>query len=71
MSNGDMTEARVIGKREDMLEVVVLTESDKELQIMHPTSFKPMELRKPQRYKTKGETVKVFQYEEELYLLPK
>ena len=71
VSNGDMTEARVIGKREEMMEVVVLTESDKELQIMHPSSFKPVELRKPQRYRTKGETVKVFQYEEELYLLPK
>jgi nonsense-mediated mRNA decay protein 3 len=51
--------------------VVVLTETDRELQIMHPSSFKAVELRKPQRYKTKGETVKVFQHEEELYLLPK
>jgi nonsense-mediated mRNA decay protein 3 len=71
VGNGDMTEARVIGRREDMLDAVVLTETDRELQIMHPTSFNPVELRKPQRYKTKGETVKVFQYEEELYLLPK
>lgn len=71
VGNGDMTEARVIGKREEMLDVVVLTETDRELQIMHPTSFKPVELRKPQRYKTKGETVKVFQHDDELYLLPK
>ncbi len=71
VGNGDMTEAYVLGKREDMLDVVVLTETDRELQIMHPHSFKPVELRKPQRYKTKGETVKVFQHDEELYLLPK
>jgi nonsense-mediated mRNA decay protein 3 len=71
VGNSDMTEARVIGKREEMVEAIVLTETDREVQIMHPTTFKPVELRKPQRYKTKGDTVKVFQHEEELYLLPK
>jgi nonsense-mediated mRNA decay protein 3 len=69
--NGDMTEARVIGKREDMIDAIVLTETDREVQIMHPTNFKPLELRKPPRYKTKGETVKVFQLEEDFFLLPR
>lgn len=70
VSNSDMTEAKVVGRREEVLEAVVLSESEREVQVMHPISFKVFDLRKPPRFERNGDTVKVFQYEEELYLLP-
>jgi nonsense-mediated mRNA decay protein 3 len=70
-SHSDLIDANVIGRSEDMLDAIVLLETDKELQIMHPTNFKPVELRKPQKFKGKGETVRIFIYEEELYIIPK
>jgi nonsense-mediated mRNA decay protein 3 len=68
--NMDLREARVVGKREDILEAVVLSESAKEVQVMHPRSYATVELRKPQGFKVEGETVRVLLYEEEIYLLP-
>ena len=68
--NADLYDARVLGKREDILEAVVLSESAKELQLMHPRTFATVEVRKPPRFKPEGDTVRVFIFEEELYLLP-
>jgi len=70
-SHNDLVDAKVIGRREDMIDAIVLMETDREIQIMHPTSFKPIELKKPQKFKVSGETVKLFVYEEELYIVPK
>ncbi len=70
VSNVELREARVIGKREDILDAVVLSESKRELQIMHPKSYATVEVRKPQHFEVKGETVRVFVHEEELYLVP-
>jgi len=70
-SHTDLQDAKVIGQRGDMLDAVVLTETPKELQILHPTTMRPIELRKPPRFEAKKETVKVFLYDEEIYLLPK
>jgi nonsense-mediated mRNA decay protein 3 len=69
-SNMDLREARVVGKKEDILEAVVLSESAKEVQVMHPCSYATVELRKPQGFKAEGETVRVLLYEDEIYLLP-
>jgi 60S ribosomal export protein NMD3 len=68
--NMDLREARVIGKREDVLEAVVLSESAKEVQVMHPRTYATVELRKPQGFKVEGETVRVLLFEDEMYLLP-
>jgi nonsense-mediated mRNA decay protein 3 len=70
-SHTDLQDAKVIGQKDDMLDAVVLTETPKELQILHPTTMRPIELRKPPRFEAKKETVKVFLYDEEIYLLPK
>jgi nonsense-mediated mRNA decay protein 3 len=69
-NNMDLREAKVIGKREDILEAVVLSESAKELQVMHPRNYSTVELRKPQGFKVEGETVKVVLFEDEIYLVP-
>lgn len=70
-SHMDLQDAKVIGQKGDMLDAVVLTETPKELQVLHPTTMRPIELRKPPRFEAKKETVKVFLFDEELYLLPK
>jgi len=69
-SNADLYEARVIGRREDILDAIVLTDSKREIQIMNPRTYATLEVRKPSGYAVKGETVKVFVYEDELYLVP-
>ncbi|MCU0861953.1 MAG: NMD3-related protein [Methanomassiliicoccales archaeon] len=70
MSNVDLRDARVVAKRQDVLEAVVLSESKRELQVMHPRTFATVELKKPQGFEAQGESVRVLIYEEELYLLP-
>ncbi|NLX47029.1 MAG: hypothetical protein GXY70_02485 [Euryarchaeota archaeon] len=70
VSNSDMTSAKVVGRREDILDAVVVAETDREVQVMHPASFKVFDLRKPPKFQRKGDTVKVFQLDEEFYLLP-
>jgi nonsense-mediated mRNA decay protein 3 len=69
-NNMDLREARLIGKREDILEAVVLSQSAKEVQVMHPRSYATVELRKPQGFKVEGDTVRVVLFEDEMYLLP-
>ncbi|HIH76596.1 MAG TPA: hypothetical protein HA343_04710 [Methanomassiliicoccales archaeon] len=70
VSNSDMISAKVVGRKEDILEAVIVTETDREVQVMHPTSFKVFDLKKPPKFERKGDTVKVFQLDEEYYLLP-
>ncbi|MDD1772055.1 MAG: hypothetical protein LUQ09_03960 [Methanomassiliicoccales archaeon] len=70
VSNADMTSAKVIGRKEDLLEAVILNETDHEVQVMHPGNFKTFDLKKPPKFERKGDTVKVFQYDEEFFLLP-
>jgi nonsense-mediated mRNA decay protein 3 len=70
VSNADMTSAKVIGRKEDLLEAVILNETDREVQVMHPGNFKTFDLKKPPKFERKGDTVKVFQYEDEFFLLP-
>ncbi|MEM0449672.1 MAG: NMD3-related protein [Methanomassiliicoccales archaeon] len=70
MSNAELREAKVVAKRQDIMEAVVLSETRRELQIMHPVSFATVELRRPQGFEVKGGSVRVMIFEEELYLLP-
>ncbi|MCG7844695.1 MAG: hypothetical protein MIO90_04615 [Methanomassiliicoccales archaeon] len=69
-SNSDMIQAKVIGRREDLLEAIIVNETEREVQVMHPTNFKVFELKKPPKFVRKGDTVKVFQYNDVFYLLP-
>jgi len=69
-NNMDLREAKVVGKREDITEAVVLSESAKEVQVLHPRTYATVELRKPQGFKVEGETVRVFLHEDEMYLVP-
>ena len=67
--NSDLREVNVVGKKDDILDAVVLTETDREFQIMHPTTYKTVEIKHPRDFERTGETVKVFPYEGELYFI--
>ena len=70
VGNMELHEVKVIGKIEDIHEAVVLTDSKREVQIMHPRTFATVEVRKPQHFEVSGETVRVFVHEEDVYLVP-
>jgi nonsense-mediated mRNA decay protein 3 len=70
VSNVDLHEARLIGRREDVREAVVLVDSRREIQVMNPSTYATVEVRKPQGYEVSGDTAKVFVYEDEVYLVP-
>jgi nonsense-mediated mRNA decay protein 3 len=67
--NSDLREVKVAGTKEDVQDAVVLTETEREFQVMHPVTYKTVEIRKPRNFKRSGETVKVFPYEGELYFI--
>lgn len=67
--NHELREVTVAGTKNDVLDAVVLTESDREYQIMHPVTFRTVEIRKPRNFERTGETIKVFPYEGELYFI--
>ncbi len=39
ISNSDMISAKVVGRKEDILDMVVVTETDREVQVMHPNQL--------------------------------
>jgi nonsense-mediated mRNA decay protein 3 len=69
VANHELREANVVGTKSDMVDAVVLTETDREYQIMHPVTFKTVEIKRPRNFERTGETVKVFPYEGELFFI--
>jgi nonsense-mediated mRNA decay protein 3 len=67
--NQELREVHVIGTSKDVLDAVVLTETDREYQVMHPLTYKTVEIKHPRSFERKGDTVKVFPYEGELYFI--
>lgn len=67
--NADLRDVKVVGTKEDFMDAVVLTETDREFQIMHPLSYETVEIRKPRNFQRTGDTIKVFSYEGELYFI--
>jgi nonsense-mediated mRNA decay protein 3 len=70
LPNAELREVKVVGHKEDILEAVVLTDAPKEVQILHPKTFRPLEVRKPHGYEHEGETVRIFLLEDDVYLVP-
>ena len=60
---------KILAKVSDRKEAVVLTSSDTEVQVMHPTNYSTIDLRIPQGAEI-GEMVQVVQIEEVLYYVP-
>ncbi|NLI74576.1 MAG: hypothetical protein GX369_07410 [Euryarchaeota archaeon] len=69
ISNDRLRNVNVIGTKDDVVEAVVLGEEKRELQLMHPRSFATIEIRKPQGFEREGDAVKVFLYNDEIYII--
>ncbi len=69
VQNSDLRQVRVVGTKEDMVDSVVLMETDRELQLLDPVTLRTVEIKKPRSFARKGDTVKVFRYEGEMYLI--
>lgn len=67
--NSDLREVNVVGTSKDVLDAVVLMETEREFQIMHPLTFRTVEIKHPRNFERKGDTIKVFPYEGDLYFI--
>lgn len=65
----EMRTLKVIRKKDQTREAVVVNIGANEVQVLHPGNFRTVDLRIPADYKV-GETVNVTDYEGELFLLP-
>lgn len=65
----DMPEVKVYAKRSEAMEAVVVSTSDKEIQVMDPSTYETIDLRIPM-YTEVGETVPVIRIEDVLYYVP-
>ncbi|MFP4196500.1 MAG: 60S ribosomal export protein NMD3 [Thermoplasmatota archaeon] len=70
VENTDLLDVMVRGHGSDIDEAVVVSESEGEMQLLHPTSYRMVEVRKPPGYRGEGDTVRVFTREGEVFLLP-
>jgi nonsense-mediated mRNA decay protein 3 len=70
-NHNDLLDAKVVAKLDELMDAVVLTETDKEMTVLHPLTMKAVDLKRPQKMEVKGETVKVLVVDEEIYLLPR
>jgi len=68
--NKDLKKARVRGRERDVMDAVVVSETEEELQVLHPVTYMTVELRKPAGFSVSGGSVRVFSHEGELYLVP-
>lgn len=65
----DMRLLKVVGKREDIQDAVVVSSSEGEAQVLHPGNLRTMDIRLPSGYVV-GESVRVLEHEDELFLIP-
>ncbi|HUV25219.1 MAG TPA: NMD3-related protein [Methanomassiliicoccales archaeon] len=70
MQNHDLENVRVKGTESDIMEAVIVSESEDEIQVMHPITYGIVELRKPKDFQVEGDAVKVFSHDGELFLVP-
>lgn len=66
----DLEDVVVLGNKELIKNAVVLSESEKELQLLDPDNYNTIFVKKPKEYKKK-ESVKIVKYGEEVYLVEK
>jgi nonsense-mediated mRNA decay protein 3 len=60
----------VVGTQKDIEEVIVVSESKDELQIMFPKHYEIKEVVKPKPIQFKSKTIKIFRYDNEIFILP-
>ena len=65
----DLASVRVETKKNDLKEAMVISTSENEIQILHPTNFSTIDLRIPVNAEI-GETVRIAMTDEEIFFIP-
>ncbi len=65
----EMNDLKVISKAEDLKDVTVISRSNRDLQVMHPTTYTTLDLQVPEGAAV-GDTVKVVDIDGTLYYVP-
>lgn len=70
LPNSNLEKAKVQARESDLLEAVVVSETEGELQVLHPITYHTFEMKRPLGFRTQGDTVLAFSHDGELYLIP-
>jgi nonsense-mediated mRNA decay protein 3 len=65
------TSIRRLGGPEEIIEAVLVSESETELQLMDPVSYHTQDVLRPDKWKRTGDTVQVLRHEERMYVAPR
>ncbi|MEM3059015.1 MAG: NMD3-related protein [Methanomassiliicoccales archaeon] len=71
LSGSELESARVLARKEDIEDAVVLREEEKELEILDPWSLKPVVIKKPSGYRRREKTARILVLDDQIYLVPR
>ena len=63
LSHKELKESKIVGGSEIVYDMVVVSQSEKEIQVLDPENLKTIDLLKPKDFNVKGESVKVIKSE--------
>jgi len=66
----NIQKASTVGGKELIKEMILVSQTKDEIQLMDPKNYKTIEIKKPKHVSFEGKTVKVVEIDDELYLLP-
>jgi nonsense-mediated mRNA decay protein 3 len=67
--HAELSNANILGGSELTNDAVVVFESENEIQILDPDTYKTIDVLKPKDFRVKGESVKVLKYEDQIYII--
>jgi nonsense-mediated mRNA decay protein 3 len=70
-SHKELKESKIVGGSEIVYDMVVVSQSEKEIQVLDPENLKTIDLIKPKYFNVKGESVKVIKSEAGYFLVGK
>ena len=66
----DLEEARIIGGEELIIDMILVSQTENEVQIMDPKNYITFDVRKPEKINFESKTVRIVKLDGEPYLLP-
>ncbi len=67
----DLQQARLLGGEELIKEMILVSQSQSEIQLMAPSTYETIEIRKPQNFSVDSNTVYVIKIEDDVFLVKK
>ena len=66
----EIEDANILGRDELIKEMILVSQTKEEIQVMDPKTYKTFELRKPKNISFDSKKIKVAKIEEEIFLIP-